>query len=587
MFLCVVDDKEIHYGDLEESSAFKEACTGAVEMDYKDSVSDMTGAHNSQHTEDAICEKDISTEGPHMKSNKSVDMGENSGIVEMSLSTKVTEGLSDNRGMKVGHSGAIVHSNSLGAHSESDSVNEGDLPHSGSGKFIQQVSANSANSCVPNSDSGFVDQGSIASACSSSNDVKAFANSEDLRLSSPASQGGSTPCSPAGRPCIVNPGAIISHKGVPMGCVISDCTVRDKVLHLTGMMQGPGVPARIPHSASSSSNTSNDSSPGSQHQRSPSQQGWFAPPSPSIAPVLPCESRTIATSCCQTAVQCSSETPAAVMVTQTKPSAPAGNNAGNTQQGKRSEDSGNSIEPQQQERDGKPPTPPPRTTSARSWLKSARQDSPSPAPSMQKGKSSSTCKTNETECPSNQCSSPNPVCNSIPVTSTAECPSAACAEGAVRHGKSDTAAHAHGACNHVGNVEVHNEHGASVESQSDSPNDYSNQVPSEKPSRVSSNSGPIVSIARSSGVTTIANTQSIDEARHLHDGLGSPTAGTSQLVCESKESIESRAAKSSIPTQSQSGPSPSGMHIQKSALPHPGSHPPSCGNIGSPKLHYH
>ena len=193
------------------------------------------------------------------------------------------------------HNVGMVVGGSQGSHQENDAVNELDsIPHSTSGKFNQQ------NCVVPNSDSGFVDQSSVASA--SNPDIKDFSGT----LTSPGGQGsggggGSTPASPAPRIPFTT-GAHTSNKGFPVSCcgtggnIYRDCgTDSDKILELT-----PVSLHRILHHSGSTNTSSNDSSPsGSQHQRSPSQQGWFAPPSPSIAPVLPTDSTitTVTSSC--------------------------------------------------------------------------------------------------------------------------------------------------------------------------------------------------------------------------------------------------------------------------------------------------
>ena len=193
------------------------------------------------------------------------------------------------------HNVGMVVGGSQGSHQENDAVNELDsISHSSSGKFNQQ------NCVVPNSDSGFVDQSSVASA--SNPDIKAFSGT----LTSPGGQGSggggdSTPASPAPRIPFTT-GAITSNKGFPVSCcgtggnIYRDCgTDSDKILELT-----PITSHRNLHHSGSTNTSSNDSSPsGSQHQRSPSQQGWFVPPSPSIAPVLPTDSTvtTVTSSC--------------------------------------------------------------------------------------------------------------------------------------------------------------------------------------------------------------------------------------------------------------------------------------------------
>ena len=284
------------------------------------------------------------------------------------------------------HNVGMVVGGSQGSHQENDAVNEFDsISHSSSGKFNQQ------NCVVPNSDSGFVDQSSVASA--SNPDIKAFSGT----LTSPGGQvsgggGGSTPASPAPRIPFTT-GAITSNKGFPVSCcgtggnMYRDCgTDSDKILELTSITSH-----RILHHSGSTNTSSNDSSPsGSQHQRSPSQQGWFVPPSPSIAPVLPTDSTvTTVTSSCHhqgnNSVQCH-VTGAVTMATRTKDTVfatgVAGTGAVTADGGEGGEEvqkretlkcfspaadvSGNlHMEVLQKEQDEDKPVPPPRVCSAR------------------------------------------------------------------------------------------------------------------------------------------------------------------------------------------------------------------------------
>ena len=184
------------------------------------------------------------------------------------------------------HNKGIVVQGSQGSPHDNDGLNELDsIPHNSSGKFNQQ------NCVVPNSDSGFVDHSSVASA--SNPDIKVFSGT----LTSPGGHGyggggdgdGSTPASPGARTPFHTGVIITSNKGSPVGMdgKHRDCTVNsNKILELA-----PVPSARILHHSGSSNTSPSDSSPSrSQYQRSPSQQGWFAPPSPSIAPVLPGDS---------------------------------------------------------------------------------------------------------------------------------------------------------------------------------------------------------------------------------------------------------------------------------------------------------
>ena len=151
---------------------------------------------------------------------------------------------------------SLVVDDSYGSHQDNDSVNEVNIPQSSSGKFSQKSCA------VPNSDSGFVDQNSTAST--SYPDIKTF---------------GGTLKSPCGE------------QGGGGGELASTSPAARTPLN---------TDSRILHHFGSFNTSSSDSSPGSQHQRSPSQQGWFAPPSPSIAPVLSSDSTvTLLSSCHQ------------------------------------------------------------------------------------------------------------------------------------------------------------------------------------------------------------------------------------------------------------------------------------------------
>ncbi len=141
----------------------------------------------------------------------------------------------------------------------------------------------SVPSCeVPNSDSGFVDQSSITSA--SNPDIRACS------LTSPPEGHGHTGFnSPLG---VKSPLGLTG--GIMYSKVIGLKTEGTKPLELTDLNSQHGGPTKMKSNSTSPSNTGspNDSSPGSGgQQRSPSQQGWFAPPSPSIAPSLPTHSK--------------------------------------------------------------------------------------------------------------------------------------------------------------------------------------------------------------------------------------------------------------------------------------------------------
>ena len=282
------------------------------------------------------------------------------------------------------HNNGMVVPGSQCSHHDNDGVNELDsIPHSSSGKFNQQ------NCVVPNSDSGFVDQSSVASA--SNPDIKAFSGT----LTSPGQGcggggGGSTPASPAARTPF-HTGAITSNKGSPasagsgMDGTHRYCTTEtDKILELAPVTSG-----RILHHSGSSNTSPSDSSPSeSQHQRSPSQQGWFAPPSPSIAPVLPSDSTvTTVTSSChhQDNTQCHI-TGAVSMATRTKNTMftmeVAGAGTGTSERGVKGEEvhtgeaakslSSAAVTPEdlhlqvlQPEQEEEKPVPPPRVSSVR------------------------------------------------------------------------------------------------------------------------------------------------------------------------------------------------------------------------------
>ncbi len=134
---------------------------------------------------------------------------------------------------------------------------------------------------VPNSDSGFVDQSSVTSA--SNPDIKACS------LTSPPEG----PVHPA-------PGYSVTGMGIKsmMSAVVGHIAeASSKMLELTELKTQRSTTDNkaSPDNAYPSNTVSpNDSSPGSSgQQRSPSQQGWFAPPSPSIAPAHPRESSSI------------------------------------------------------------------------------------------------------------------------------------------------------------------------------------------------------------------------------------------------------------------------------------------------------